>query len=75
MTTTTALSQKGSLQPQLSSCSTGRSATGRNTTVASEQPTAQPTMTKLVKNPRRPTGECSTVNVEAPADSAPAEKP
>ncbi|MCT2038207.1 hypothetical protein M3714_02340 [Rothia kristinae] len=46
-----------------------------NTRAARTLPAEQPIMVKLVKKARRPSGECSMVRVEAPAASAPAEKP
>ena len=75
MSSTTTESQNGTRQPQLISASSGSAAIGMNTMVESTMPEAYPVITKEVKNPRLPSGECSTVRVEAPAASAPAENP
>jgi hypothetical protein len=47
-TATTTLSQNGTRQPQLSNCSSGNAATGRNTAVAMIWPACVPFSVKLV---------------------------
>ena len=74
-TTTTALSQNGRRQPQLSRSSVGSAATGRKIAVASTWPNWVPPRVKLVKYARRFDGACSRLVDEAPACSPPAEKP
>ena len=73
--TTTALSQNGIRQPQLSSCSSGIAPIGRKTAVAMIRPAWVPPSVKLVKNARRCSGACSRLSEFAPDCSPEAEKP
>ena len=61
--------------PQDNMASSGIIMTGTMTNAAKTLPAEHPSMTEEVKKPRLPSGECSMVIVEAPAASAPAEKP
>ena len=74
-TTTTALSQNGMRQPQVSSCSSGSAPIGRNTAVAMMRPAWVPPSVKLVKNARRWSSACSRLSAFAPACSPEAERP
>jgi hypothetical protein len=73
--TTKADRKNGIRQPQLSSWSSGSSATSRNTRLARIRPPCVPSSVKLVKNPRRLSGACSSVKELAPLCSPAADRP
>ena len=75
-TTTTALIQNGIRQPHVRSWSSeSTAASGRNTAGARICPPWVPLSVKLVKKPRRSSGECSNDIELAPACSPAAERP
>ncbi len=74
-TATATLSQNGIRQPHDSRCSSGSAATGMKTRVARSWPACVPLRVKLVNQPRRSAGACSSVMELALACSPAAETP